>query len=557
MGFCTKCGAENAEGAKFCKSCGAPLVSSSEVHGANVNVNSGANVNAGAAISNVLGGLKKIPAAIWAFIVAAIAVVIGLAVFINISASTINLNKFLTIETSGYDGYGKAKVSLDWDAIGEKYGKKMSYTKKAKSEYGGILRMTNPAEFASDYVKVYVDKESDLSNGDEINYKFVVEEELYDYIDCRIKSKEGTLKVDHLTAVEKFDAFANLNVSFSGISPEGYISMEYTGSELDTYDFFCDSQSNLKNGDTVKIQIDSYTIESCAERLGKVPEASEKEYTVEGLKSYVSSLSEITDETIEAMKQQAEDDFNAHVARSWSAETEKLMSLSYLGNYLLTSKNGDGRNILYIVYKARVRDIDTNRDSADRYDEVNDVYWYISYNNVMNDGHGNNEFELSNYNTCSDRFYVTPEYSSRFFGQTWYYYGYPTLSELYQTVVTSVINNYNHEDNVNDVDNGNEVQTTTTTLANTGDYILPDSDKKLISKEDLEGLTAEQCKLARNEIYARHGRKFKDEEIQNYFNSKDWYEGTVEPDDFNEDYLSEIERKNVQTISEYESEHGY
>ena len=38
--------------------------------------------------------------------------------------------------------------------------------------------------------------------------------------------------------------------------------------------------------------------------------------------------------------------------------------------------------------------------------------------------------------------------------------------------------------------------------------------------------------IARNEIYARHGRKFNDSELQAYFNSKSWYKGTVNPEDF-------------------------
>ncbi|MGN1022921.1 MAG: YARHG domain-containing protein, partial [Lachnospiraceae bacterium] len=51
------------------------------------------------------------------------------------------------------------------------------------------------------------------------------------------------------------------------------------------------------------------------------------------------------------------------------------------------------------------------------------------------------------------------------------------------------------------------------------------------------------------EIYARHGRKFKSKELQNYFNSKDWYEGTVDSDKFDESVLSSTEKKNASFLA--------
>ena len=64
-------------------------------------------------------------------------------------------------------------------------------------------------------------------------------------------------------------------------------------------------------------------------------------------------------------------------------------------------------------------------------------------------------------------------------------------------------------------------------------------------------------RMSINEIYARHGRKFLDEGLQEYFNGKSWYNGTIEPDDFKEDMLSEIERTNEDTIVNYETKMGY
>lgn len=88
----------------------------------------------------------------------------------------------------------------------------------------------------------------------------------------------------------------------------------------------------------------------------------------------------------------------------------------------------------------------------------------------------------------------------------------------------------------------------------TAEFILPGSDSRYLTEQDLIGLTAEQLRLARNEIYARHGRKFRDEALQSYFDSKAWYVGTIEPDQFkDQSMLNEYEKKNLTVIQEREA----
>ncbi len=85
------------------------------------------------------------------------------------------------------------------------------------------------------------------------------------------------------------------------------------------------------------------------------------------------------------------------------------------------------------------------------------------------------------------------------------------------------------------------------------EYILPDSDSKKLTKYDLQGLTKAELRLARNEIYARHGRKFQDEALQDYFDEQDWYVGYIEPEDFvDSKMLSKLERRNAKFIMKFE-----
>lgn len=93
----------------------------------------------------------------------------------------------------------------------------------------------------------------------------------------------------------------------------------------------------------------------------------------------------------------------------------------------------------------------------------------------------------------------------------------------------------------------------TATLQNSEDYVFPNSNTQLLTEADLQGKTAEQLRIGRNEIYARHGRKFNDEALQNYFNSKSWYSGTIEANAFDEGVLNEFEKKNADFISSHEN----
>ena len=88
-------------------------------------------------------------------------------------------------------------------------------------------------------------------------------------------------------------------------------------------------------------------------------------------------------------------------------------------------------------------------------------------------------------------------------------------------------------------------------------YILPNSDSIYLTEKDLRDFSAEECRFARNEIYARHGRKFNDEELQAYFDRQDWYRGRIDPDDFTEDMLNEYELYNRDFIVEFEEKQGY
>ncbi|MED0934262.1 YARHG domain-containing protein [Bacillus mobilis] len=54
-------------------------------------------------------------------------------------------------------------------------------------------------------------------------------------------------------------------------------------------------------------------------------------------------------------------------------------------------------------------------------------------------------------------------------------------------------------------------------------FIFPDSDIRKLTGADLTYLSKEQLKIARNEIYARHGHIFQTKDMQAYFSKQSWY----------------------------------
>ena len=81
--------------------------------------------------------------------------------------------------------------------------------------------------------------------------------------------------------------------------------------------------------------------------------------------------------------------------------------------------------------------------------------------------------------------------------------------------------------------------------AQDADYILPNSSTKRLSESELSGMSADELQMAINEIYARHHRKFVTKSIQQYFDGKGWYSGTIAAEKFDVTVLNQYENENI------------
>lgn len=89
------------------------------------------------------------------------------------------------------------------------------------------------------------------------------------------------------------------------------------------------------------------------------------------------------------------------------------------------------------------------------------------------------------------------------------------------------------------------------------EYVIADSATRLLTTSDIQGMTARELNYAKNEIYARHGRKFDSQELRNYFEGKNWYVGKYDGSIFDANYsdqlLSDIEKKNAEFLRDAEN----
>ena len=81
------------------------------------------------------------------------------------------------------------------------------------------------------------------------------------------------------------------------------------------------------------------------------------------------------------------------------------------------------------------------------------------------------------------------------------------------------------------------------------EFLLPESNSRILEADELSGMIKEELRIARNEIYARYGWRFESEELADYFEGKSWYTAGENVDDT---VLSDVERTNIALIAEME-----
>lgn len=108
---------------------------------------------------------------------------------------------------------------------------------------------------------------------------------------------------------------------------------------------------------------------------------------------------------------------------------------------------------------------------------------------------------------------------------------------------------YNPDENFKDEQLSGNDKLNVETIVRYENRVHEELSSKPVARALLEGLFIEDASQMRQEIYARHGKVFKEPWLQKYFSSFAWYK--ADPD-FTEANLTEVEKKNIATIAAYE-----
>ena len=232
------------------------------------------------------------------------------------------------------------------------------------------------------------------------------------------------------TMVE-FDPFVDLKVSFNGAEPFGTVSIIQENSELRESVYQADKDTLLKNGDVITVTISSPTgddyEEYCRSILGMLPTATTKEYTVEGLDKYITSISDIPEDTFNEMNDNSQ---NCLIYNSIDTTAE------YLGSYLFhikdpqmyLDKKEQFINTFYCVYRISNSDIT--------------YYSYTLFDNVLLHADGTLEVKGA---------YCTPVGSENDdFDDDSKIFGFKSIDSMLNALINEYGDNYEYESTVSD-----------------------------------------------------------------------------------------------------------
>jgi hypothetical protein len=108
---------------------------------------------------------------------------------------------------------------------------------------------------------------------------------------------------------------------------------------------------------------------------------------------------------------------------------------------------------------------------------------------------------------------------------------------------------YDPKEDFKDEDISGNDKTNIETIVRYENKLHDSISNKPITRALLEGLFLEDVRKMRDEIYARHGKVFKDQWTQKYFASFDWYKANP---NFTDASLSPVEKGNLVVIARYE-----
>lgn len=374
-----------------------------------------------------------------------LAVLLAGGYFVYNMRKTVDLKDYISIDYEGFDGKARATAIIDSEALKDAYAGVITLTKNGKIMYEDE-ESSSDDEIVSLFlrkcvksVQIESDNNGSLENGDILKVKISIDEykaKEYFGVNCETKNYEFT--VESLEGITEVDPFEKISVEFSGISGSGSAEVVKPGDdEFYNYIYFeISERQGLSEGDIITVTASSYDdIETIH---GKTLSSTTKEYTVADLDEYISTESDIPDVEMEKIIEQGNDIIMEKVVSTWN-NSDMLNSITPVGNILLTVKDemagsyGTNHNQLALVYKIKTNAVDDI--------ESTEYYYVVEYKNILKSADDELDINLSSYTTYSS-------YKYRFTAGNMTYYGFQTIDEIKNDVITANQVKYTSENNL-------------------------------------------------------------------------------------------------------------
>lgn len=347
---------------------------------------------------------------------------------------TIDPARYINVDISGYNEYGEADVSFDEDALVEQIASNLDTNSLFRK-----IKVSNKTDFAKKLLdegfSYSIGNTKNLSNGDKVEVTFDIDNSIFRQYHVELATAPLEITVTGLKEVEKVDVFSTLTIRYSGISPDGSISI--TGLDS-TLKIKAEPDSGLANGDTVTLTLSPKSVssfEKYMEKYEKVPAETSTTITVNGLSEYMTSIDQLTSDAEDQIDAAAEEALQQEISADWDDEQvyKSMISCGYI-LYSSDDSDADPHNTLYGVYKVNV----VNGGSAIAY------YYYVGFEDAVINSDESCSVDTDKYSTPGSGSDSDGTYEID--GHT--YRGFETIDDLKNSLNDATGDGYTESDNV-------------------------------------------------------------------------------------------------------------
>ena len=315
--------------------------------------------------------------------------------------TTFNLQDYTEMTYTGIDGNGTASAELDTGRLLEDMARArdidVDRIKNLEADFDDLGQLLNSDDVQkilemysaiNEGIRINLDQSEGLSNGDTIVVSYTIDEERADIAKAEFVGETMTKTVSGLNEVEEQDPFAGLTVSFEGVSPNAFVSIQNnnTSDAARGIWFEPDRAAGLKIGEKIKISVQGYDAEEFESTYGVRFTQTEKEYTVGGVEAFITENEELDKAALDILQPSTEDYVLGYFADKNRAEYIKAEDIRYEGYFLLTNKNSEvwyGFNKVYVIFSATV----SSKEKKKQFKPTK-VYLPVEYDDIKTNANG-------------------------------------------------------------------------------------------------------------------------------------------------------------------------